>query len=367
MCANDDNQYSTYMFWGTQLTSTSVVSIVFRCSVLAAVLCTSLVAQAYSVRYTYVTSPTPVSARFSGYCPERSGGHTMMPMTESFQTLAQGIIVQGKFADAPIGGINPATSCTTERCPWIFHTGLMNGTPVEKSTFLYGAVYKGVDHTEAVPGMYHNFQKGVQPVSFLSPEDNVIPKMLKNGFWLTDLRDREYTTWVCEYYDFTAFKQEIATESNDTDSAAEEESSGFLWWYGLIIGLFVLLAVVVLVIACWWRVKHEEKLQKEEVEGDTRIGENVTRIPTQLEVGVGPSPSVFKNTSCVGPSGFGRNGSVSNSRRNSRRGSSFAGNPYSSGYGDPGFPQRRMSHGEPGGFQPQRDIYAQEVFSPQGW
>ncbi|ORC89045.1 uncharacterized protein TM35_000142560 [Trypanosoma theileri] len=358
----------------TQLTSTSVVSIVFRCSVLAAVLCTSLVAQAYSVRYTYVTSPTPVSARFSGYCPERSGGHTMMPMTGSFQTLAQGIIVQGKFADAPIGGINPATSCTTERCPWIFHTGLMNGTPVEKSVFLYGTVYKGVDHTEAVPGMYHNFQKGVQPVAFFRRQDNVIPKMLKDGFWMNELRDHLYTTWVCEYYEFTAFKQETAPATGGTTDPAVEESSSFPWWAALIITIvLVIIVIIILIMCCCYCKRRQVKRKEKKILEDARKEENAAKLPAQSQLGMGRSTSIgFRGNDGgdfqgSGATGVGQNGSVYNNNNYVENDAIDGGNPLGGQFPAQDYQYNNNNQGgyPPGGYVPQGGYPANYGYPPQ--
>ncbi|ORC89050.1 uncharacterized protein TM35_000142610 [Trypanosoma theileri] len=299
----------------------------------------------------------------------------MMPMTESFQTLAQGIIVQGKFADAPIGGINPATSCTTERCPWIFHTGLMNGTSVEKSTFLYGTVYKGIDHTEAVPGMYQKFQPHMAPVAFLKPEDNVIPKMLKNGFWLTDLRDREYTTWVCEYYDFTASEQGTAPPTDENGYIVSPGTIvGFPWWAGLIIGIVVvIIVVVILIICCCCCKKRKEKLQEEEIAEDTRMEDNLSRIPTQSQLGFGRSRSSayvgndggdFQGS---GPTGVGRNGSVYNNNNYVENDAIDGGNPLEGQYPAEDYQYNNNYQGgyPPGGYVPQGGYPANYGYPPQ--
>ncbi|ORC89046.1 uncharacterized protein TM35_000142570 [Trypanosoma theileri] len=359
----------------TQVTSTSVVSIVFRCSVLAAVLCTSLVAQAYSVRYVTFTSPTPVSARFAGPCPWQSGGHTMMPMTGSFQTDAYSKFVGAAYTEAPIGGINPATSCTTQRCPWIFHTGLMNGTPVKQSTFLYGTVHNGVDHTVIVPGMYHNFINGVQPVSFLSPEDNVIPKMRQGGLWMTDLRDHLYTTWICEYYDFTASEEATAPATDENGFLLHPYIiGGFPWWAGLIIGIVVvIIVVIILIICCCCCKKHKEKLEEEEIAEDTRMEDNLSRIPTQSQLGFGRSRSSayvgndrgdFQGS---GYAGVGRNGSVYNNNNYVENDAIDGGNPLEGQYPAEDYQYNNNYQGgyPPGGYVPQGGYPANYGYPPQ--
>ncbi|ORC89029.1 uncharacterized protein TM35_000142400 [Trypanosoma theileri] len=358
----------------TQVTSTSVVSIVFRCSVLAAVLCTSLVAQAYSVRYTYVTSPTPVDARFAGPCPWQSGGHTMMPMKESFQTDAYSKFVGAAYTEAPIGGWNPAASCSSQRCPWIYTAGLMNGTPIEKSTFLYGAVYKGVDYTEAVPGMYHNFQKGVQPVAFFRRQDNVIPKMMPNGFWMNELRDHLYTTWICEYYEFTASEQETAPVTDENGFVVKEESSKFRWWAGLIIAIgVVVIVVVIVIICCCCCKKHKEKLQEEEIAAEARKEENISRLPSQSQLGMGRSRSIvyrgddggdFQGS---GPTGVGRNGSVYNNSNYVENDAIDGGNPLEGQYPAEDYQYNNNYQGgyPPDGYVPQGGYPANYGYPPQ--
>ncbi|KAF8285545.1 hypothetical protein TcBrA4_0037080 [Trypanosoma cruzi] len=142
-------------------------------------------AVAYNVRYTAFKSPSPVSARFSGYCPWHGGGHTMMPMKKSFQELAKSTIKDAAFKEAPIGGWCPYSSCTTQKCEWVFFTGLMNGTAVEKATFFKGTVYNGLKYTESIPGMYNNFLDGFQPVSFFKASGRTITKMVSDGIGRT--------------------------------------------------------------------------------------------------------------------------------------------------------------------------------------
>ncbi|KAH9601130.1 hypothetical protein LSM04_002827 [Trypanosoma melophagium] len=321
------------MSLGTQVTSTSVVSIVYRCTVVAAALCISLFAEAYDVRYTAVTADIPVSARFAGYCPSQSGAHTMMPMKESFQTSAFSTLSKAGFTEAAIGGWNPFASCSGERCGWIFTAGLMNGTPADKSTFLYGTVYKGVDHTEAVPGMYQNFIKGVMPTAFFRRQENVIPKMMVNGSWMNELRDKLYSSWICESYEFTASEEATAPATDENGYIIRNISrSRFPWWAGLLIAIGVVLIVVaILIVYCCCRKKQQEEQEKKKVE-EILHEENLSRIPTQSELGLGRSASQRCNGSfrASGAAGFGWNDS----------------------FGDGGF-QRQMSMRGCGGFQPQ--------------
>ncbi|KAH9601225.1 hypothetical protein LSM04_008734 [Trypanosoma melophagium] len=328
----------------TQLTSTSVVSIVYRCTVVAAVLCISLFAEAYDVRYTAVTADIPVSARFAGYCPSQSGAHTMMPMKESFQTSAFSTLSKAGFTEAAIGGWNPFASCSGERCGWIFTAGLMNGTPTDKSTFLYGTVYKGVDHTEAVPGMYQNFIKGVMPTAFFRRQENVIPKMMVNGSWMNELRDKLYSSWI-------------------------SKTPKFPWWAGLLIAIGVVLIVVaILIVYCCCRKKQQEEQEEKEIEAESKKEENLSRIPTQSQLFMNRTggsayrgddyPNDYQGS---GAAGIGRRGSAYNNDNYVDNDAVEGGNPFMNQYAE-----GDQYYGSPP--MPPQDAYGnQAVYPPEGY
>ncbi|EKF30208.1 hypothetical protein MOQ_005988 [Trypanosoma cruzi marinkellei] len=327
--------------------------VICWCALLVAVLCAPMCTVAYNVRYTSFVSPSPVSAQFSGYCPWHGGGHTMMPMKESFQKLAKSTIDEAAFAMAPIGGWSPNSSCTNKDCEWVFFTGLMNGTAVAKALFFRGVMYKGIDQTESVPGMYNNFQRGKQPVSFYKASERTITKMVSSGYWENEFRDHGYTTWLCEFYEFTP-SEEVTAPATDENGfvIAAEKLNPLPWWVGLAIALSVLLIVVVaIIIYCCCRMRREQEKQEVLNEGIQR-GQSIRRVATQSQLAMSRRGSAMYGDADA--SGFfGMEG---------QEGQGTAGmGRHSSGYFDNGYPGNAMDPN--GGFHFDQP-FNQEGYNP---
>ncbi|KEG05492.1 hypothetical protein DQ04_21381000 [Trypanosoma grayi] len=269
-----------------------------------------------------------MTAEQEGFCPQNGGGHTMMPIQESFQTLASQALASSGAQEAPIGAKNLHSTCTTQACEWLLTTGLMNGSTMEKATFFKGVVYNGEDHTVPVPGMYTNFQKGVQPVAFFTARDKILVKMVRTGQWENEVPATVYYTWVCEHYEFTPEESQTAPSTDDNGFLIPSPKK-FPWWAGLLIAVAVcFFIVIVLLVCCCCRKYSKEKEEEREIEAVMNGGDNIHRIPTQSELGIGRSSSIYQD----GDGGFGlgdsvyRRGGVSreNSVASMRRQSSVA-------------------------------------------
>ncbi|RNF23170.1 uncharacterized protein Tco025E_02864 [Trypanosoma conorhini] len=293
------------------------------CALLVAALCAPMSAVAYNVRYSALISPSPVSGRSYGYCPWQGGGHTMMPMKESFQVLAFEALSKRGFTEAAIGGWCPYASCTTNPCEWVYFTGLMNGTDIKKATFFRGAVYKSKDYTHSVPGMYNNFLKGYQPVSFDRAKERTITKMVSNGRWENEMRDHGYQDWVCEYYEFTpeeAATAPVTDENGFVIFVSRTKPGKFPWWAGLLIALLIVgIVAVVLLICCCCRRRRKQQLENKIAE-EMKSEENLHRIPTQSQLGMSRSGSAMNLSRRGSAMNLSRRGSAMNL---SRRGSAM--------------------------------------------
>ncbi|ESS70226.1 hypothetical protein TcG_05321 [Trypanosoma cruzi] len=333
--------------------STPPSLVICWCVLLVAVLCAPMCAVAYNVRYTAFKSPSPVSARFSGYCPWHGGGHTMMPMKKSFQELAKSTIKDAAFKEAPIGGWCPYSSCTTQKCEWVFFTGLMNGTAVEKATFFKGTVYNGLKYTESIPGMYNNFLDGFQPVSFFKASGRTITKMVSDGHWENEIRDHGYTTWLCEFYEFTPSEVVTAPATDENGFVIPSKKlSPLPWWVGLVIGLSVLLILVVaIIIYCCCR-KRREKEKLEVLNEGMQRGQSIRRVATQSQLAMSRRGSTMYGDADA--SGFfGMQGQEGQGAMGMGR--------HSSAYFENGYPGNAM--GPNGGFYSDQSLQ-QEGYNP---
>ncbi|CCW59810.1 unnamed protein product [Phytomonas sp. EM1] len=239
-----------------------------------------------------------------------------MPKTESFHALAHECYKTAGFVGlVPIGGSARQAACLDSNCTWQFNHGLYLHNEL---TFFRGVIYKGVDKTKEVDGVYNNFRRSVSPVwwenvSYWGKRQTC---MGANGSWGNIEISHLFREWICEYYEYDKSDHVFFPTYPDGDPIVPPADgktythcgkpikfdAQIRWiyqrcieppvWYvelcitlGITIAVFVLIILVIIVIRCVRRRRKEQKMEKLLTTGL----ENPARIPTQSQINMAGS------------------------------------------------------------------------------